>query len=192
MQEEWRDVVGFEGVYQVSNLGRVKRIKKGKNTEVGKILKPRLTRTGYELIRICKNGVPLATTMHRIVAQAFIPNPENKPEVDHIDGNRQNNHADNLRWNTVKENRNNPITLKRKSVERKGKTGILCGNSKAILCVELNRLFWGCCEAERVLKIDQSSIAKAIKGIKYQTAGGYHWRYATDDDMRELAARCTV
>lgn len=110
-KEEWRTIAGFEGLYEVSNLGNVRsiqfhgkrRIKIMSLTDVG----------GYKLVKLrdWENKISLSYPVHRLVAQAFIPNPENKPQVDHIDTNPSNNAVGNLRWVTSLENQNNPLTL---------------------------------------------------------------------------------
>lgn len=97
MQEIWKDIVGYEGLYQVSNMGRVRSLKRNI------ILKPTsdMNGKGYYFVNL-KRGNP--KKIHRLVAKAFIPNPDNKPEVNHIDGNTKNNKIDNLEWCTHQEN----------------------------------------------------------------------------------------
>jgi len=75
---------------------------------------------GYKIISLWKNGIGKMFRIHRLVAAAFIPNPENKPCIDHIDGDRANNHIDNLRWSNRKQNSNNPITRKRVALSKMG------------------------------------------------------------------------
>ena len=118
MEEIWKDVVGYEGLYQVSNLGRVKslRIKRHKDG----VMTTKTRKNGYVFIFLRVNNKRIWKSVHRLVAIAFIPNPENKPEIDHIDGNRSNNVVTNLRWATPKENSNNPITIERMSVAAMG------------------------------------------------------------------------
>lgn len=105
MNEIWKDVKGYEGLYQISNLGRIKSLKR----QVGfierdeKILKPRLIRS-YLVAHLFKNNVAKNVLIHRMVAEMFIENPENKPCVNHIDGNKQNNKVENLEWVTHSEN----------------------------------------------------------------------------------------
>lgn len=105
MIEEWRDVVGYEGLYQVSNLGRVKSLPKmrGFILQESKIKDTQIS-DGYVRCTLHLNGTPKKHLIHRLVAEAFIPNPENKPCVDHINRDRGDNRVENLRWCTYKEN----------------------------------------------------------------------------------------
>ncbi len=96
-QEVFLPVKGFENLYQISNLGRV--------TNSRKILKTYQINNGYECLKLVKDGVRYSYLLHRLVAEHFIPNQFNKPEVNHIDGNKSNNKVSNLEWNTVSENR---------------------------------------------------------------------------------------
>lgn len=105
--EEWRDIKGYEGLYQISSLGEVKSVER--ISPQGHRLKERIRKTyidryGYRAINLCKNGVITKYDIHRLVAIAFIPNPEEKPQVNHIDGNKLNNCVENLEWNTCSEN----------------------------------------------------------------------------------------
>ena len=113
--EEWRDVVGFEGLYQVSNLGRVKGLDRLVDTNInnvnrrihkGKLLKPQFNNKGYKRVNLCKNGNKNFAFVHRLVAEAFIPNPNNYPVVNHKDENPKNNCVENLEWCTQKYNMN--------------------------------------------------------------------------------------
>ena len=99
-EEVWKDIEGYEGRYQVSNLGRVKRV------TTGRILKSCKNRGGYLYVNLCKQGVVSNKRIHRLVAQAFIPNPENKSDINHIDEDKTNNTVTNLEWTTRKENLN--------------------------------------------------------------------------------------
>ena len=104
MHEEWRDVIAFEGWYQVSNCGNVRRARAGKRTYVGRLLKPSRRKSGHLTVYLRKEGDDLQREVHRLVAAAFIgPCPDGK-EVNHIDGNPANNHADNLEYVTRSEN----------------------------------------------------------------------------------------
>lgn len=103
MEEIWKDVEGFERLYQVSNLGNVKSLANSK-TKSEKILKYSLGRRGYCQVVLSKSNNKYYMRVHRLVAQAFIPNPENKPEVNHINGIRNDNRVENLEWCTQSEN----------------------------------------------------------------------------------------
>lgn len=98
MNEVWKDIKGFRGLYQVSNTGKVKSLR------YNKILKFSINGKGYLQVQFTVNYKFTTFKVHRLVAQAFIPNPENKPEVNHKDGNKLNNNDWNLEWNTTLEN----------------------------------------------------------------------------------------
>lgn len=112
--EEWRDIQGYEGLYQVSNKGNVYSVRKNAN------LCPKIGKNGYASVTLIKDGKHWYPLVHRLVAKAFVPNPENKPQVDHINGNRLDNRAENFRWCTQKENLNFEIARKRQSECKKG------------------------------------------------------------------------
>lgn len=121
---EWRSVAGFEGLYEVSNYGDVKALERlvmnngGLQRKHERILKH--TKEGHCLVVLCKEGKTFPRLVHRLVAESFIPNPEGKPCVDHIDTDPQNNRVDNLRWCTQKENCNNPISRANNSKSKMG------------------------------------------------------------------------
>lgn len=98
MIEEWRDIVGFEGFYEISSLGRVR------SHITSKILSPSLCSSGYPKLTLCKYGRHTQHMVHRLVAKAFLPNPDNMRTVNHIDGNKQNNQANNLEWCSHSDN----------------------------------------------------------------------------------------
>lgn len=129
MTEVWKPVAGFEGLYEVSNLGNIKALARSVySTKTGKlhqrrpekILKPNIGPRGYALVVLCKEGKTFPWLVHRLVASAFIPNPENKLEVDHVDTDTTNNNASNLRWVTRKENSLNPLTRAHNSEAKQG------------------------------------------------------------------------
>lgn len=126
MSEEWKSVEGFEGLYEVSNYGNVKSLdrleKVGNSMRIrhGRILKARAQKGGHLLVVLCKNGEIYHRTIHRLVASAFIDNPDNKPVVDHIDTNPANNCVSNLKWATVQENCMNSLTRIHNSESKKG------------------------------------------------------------------------
>lgn len=109
-KEIWKDVVGYEGLYQVSNRGQIRSLDKkvrnryGAQIKRGKILKNQIGKRGYMVILLYKENKPKAITIHRLVCTAFNKNTENKPQVNHKDGNRFNNNSYNLEWVTQQEN----------------------------------------------------------------------------------------
>ena len=150
--EIWKDCKGYEGSYQVSNLGRIWSIKGQR------YLKGCEDKDGYLRVNLtAKNGKVKTERIHRLVAIAFIPNPLGLPVVNHKDENKQNNAVDNLEWCSVRYN----------NIYSKG---------KPIICVELNRVFDCSQSAMRELGICGRSIRQCCKG-QVKTAGGYHWRY---------------
>lgn len=192
MQEIWKDVKGYEGLYKACNLIKVM------NVRTGKILKPAKASNGYLTVALCKNGVQKTHTIHRIIAEAFIPNPDNKPCIDHINTDRTDNRIENLRWVTYKEQMENELTKEHCKEAHKtetdnwfkcgnknlmyGKTGEKCPTSKPVLQYDLDGNFikeWECMrEVERVLGIQQSKISLCCQGKRNKT-GGYRWAYKT-------------
>lgn len=142
MKEIWRDIIidgeDYSGLYQVSNLGRVKSLDRIvtrsdgiKCRYEGKILTPNKDKDSYLLVRIRNENKQTLKRVNRLVATAFLPNPDNLPQVAHIDGNRQNNIVTNLRWSTIKDNVNDPLTLKRMSDAMSGKNN---PRAKPVIC----------------------------------------------------------
>lgn len=189
--EEWRDVVGFEGLYMVSSFGRVISLKRevrnthcscrvveqhiltpNKNTS-----RPKYIRHSYHLYKNKRNRKSI--TAHRIVATAFIPNPNNYPDIDHIDGNPLNNNVHNLRWCNQVMNMNNPITRKRLSNSKTGKLN----TKKSIPVVRISNdgmieTFPSVMEAYRN-GYNHSSILKCCKH-KMHTHKGCKWMFLSD------------
>ena len=118
--EIWKDIKDYEGIYQVSNLGNIKSLNNNK-TKKEKILKL-VKCNGYLRVNLYKNNSHKNYAVHRLVAEAFIPNPNNKPFIDHINTIKDDNRAENLRWVTHKENMNNPLT-------REKQRGVLTGEN---------------------------------------------------------------
>ena len=160
MEEIWKDIKGFEGIYQVSNLGRVKRVK------TGRILKSDMNSKGYLRVGLCKNSIKSNKRVHRLVAETFIPNPDNKSEVNHIDENKTNNSLDNLEWMTTKENINHGTRNERVSIP------IITTNIKTGESTE----FYGISECARQLGLNAGNITSVLKGRLKQTKG-YTFKY---------------
>jgi len=180
MQEIWKDVNGYEGLYQVSNLGRVESLQR----DVNLILKPRLRRDGYLIVSLSKNGKVKSKPIHRLVATAFIPNPDNKKTVNHKDGNKLNNHVTNLEWNTSSENNKHAYNIGIKIGSMTGKFGNEHNRSTKInqynkIGVFINS-FGSSHEIKRKLNINPSHVISVCKG-KRKTAGGFIWKYAEEN-----------
>ena len=174
MTEIWLPIEGYENLYEVSNLGRVRRIesvvngKAGSKRKVsGKILKPMAQQNGYLIVTLHKNGIRRNFLIHRLVAAAFIPNPDKKPQVNHLSEDKLNNSVENLEWCSAKENTNYGTRNKRISEKRK----------KAIYCQELDEIFSSAGDAAEQLGLKRSNIGCALCG-RSKTAGGYHWEFA--------------
>lgn len=116
-EEFWKDIPGYENIYKINYLGDIKSLPRWvKNNRATfltkeKILKPIKSKIGYNVVFLTNNGLRKSKYIHRLIAEVFIPNPENKPQVNHIDGNKSNNSIDNLEWNTSKENVNHAIKI---------------------------------------------------------------------------------
>lgn len=190
MDEIWKDIEGYEGLYQVSNLGRVKSMeRKVVNNKGYRIIKehvmPPAMRYGYGIVKLCKNGTVIRQMVHRLVAQAFIPNPESKPSVNHIDGVPNNNILSNLEWATYTEQQNHRHHILHRKVGRAylGKFGKAHNKSKTVYQIlngEIKAEFGSTKEAQRETRIDSTSISRCCSG-KRSTAGGYQWKYKEEE-----------
>ena len=182
--EEWRDIVGYEGEYQVSNLGRVKSLSRfifnGKGTFLSqeKILNGFKTKKGYIRVELHKKSFAI----HRLVAQAFIPNELNKPQVNHIDGDKSNNCVSNLEWCTNGENQIHAYAngLNYHSDEP--------GRTKRQVCKidlttgEILDVYESISLAENSLNLKKCNITEVCKGNR-KSCGGYGWKYV--EEMNE-------
>lgn len=135
--EIWKDIKGYEGLYQISNMGRVKSL--DRITSDGRCIKSKYLKIGdnnkgYKNVALCKNSIYEKCYVHRLVAQAFIPNEEGKKEVDHINTIRDDNRVENLRWVTHKENMNNEISRKQNSNNHWNVSGGNNPKAKKVVC----------------------------------------------------------
>lgn len=171
MIEEWRDVVGFEGLYEVSNLGRVKRLAREvrrKNNgnyltkeKIGKIN----NNDRYPKIGLSKKGKSKMYYVHRLVAQAFIPNNENKREVNHINENKLDNRVENLEWVTPKENMRHSYNKIKASLQRgENKTRTNIDDMKALTIYTFKVGHFTNIETGKRLKLDPSAISRVRNG----------------------------
>lgn len=181
--EIWKDIEGFEGIYQISSYGRVKSFKKNKQ---GYILSNK-NKTGWYLnIVLTSENSWKSVKIHRLVAEAFIPNPDNKPEINHVDGNKQNNRADNLEWVTGSENVKHAISMNPDMIKGMNKYNKY-SKPKTVqqfnLDGELMAEYPNCKLASQITGVCQRNIYSVASqeeyspGLTRSQAGGFIWRF---------------
>ena len=170
MKEIWKDVVDYEGLYKVSNFGRIKRTF---------VLKPYIDRKGYYFVNLSKNGLVKCCRVHQLVAKSFIPNPLNKTEVNHIDGIKLNNIVSNLEWTTHKENMQH--AFRNHLISDEGiKIGILAMTNATkkkvaqLLNGKIIKIYESVSLATKETKINHIC---CVANGKRKTAGGFEWKY---------------
>ena len=159
-----KDIKGYEGQYAVTSCGKVW------SYASKKFLQPYDNHFGYLIVDLSTDGIVKHRRVHRLVAEAYIPNPENKPQISHLDDNKQNNSVNNLAWATAKENLNHGNWNER----------IRIRNCTKIRCVETGEIYKSQAAAARDLGICPQSIHHCIHG-KQKTAGGYHWERVIEE-----------
>lgn len=172
--EEWKNIEGYEGVYQVSNFGEIKNIK------TNRILKAGINSDGYYCVVLRKNNNQKSFKVHRLVAQAFICNPENKKQVNHKNGVKTDNRAINLEWNTCKENinhawKNNLAKGKYKGYGNRATKIAQLDNDNNVLAIYMSTRL-----ASEMNKISETAINNCLRGIA-ETSGGFKWRYIVNE-----------
>lgn len=184
LQEEWRDIPGYEGLYQVSNLGRVKsserRVWGGCSyyTKKEKVLKNSVMKIGYCRVSLSKDARQEQFYVHRLVAEAFIPNPDNLNEVDHIDANQQNNVVSNLRWVTHYENMRHSAELGR---AHDGSYNLVHGANKKAVVRSDGRLYESVACAARDLGYKTNLMVTDVLKGRRRECRGYSFKYASQN-----------
>lgn len=165
--EIYKEIEGYEGIYQVSNYGNVKSLGNDK-TRKEKVLKPQKHNYGYLMVSLNKQGKHKLHFVHRLVAEAFIDNPNNYEEVNHKDEDKTNNSVINLEWCTRLYNHNYGTINQRIAESR----------SKPVICLETGKIYPSLKEVQRQLGFSQGNISNVCNG-KQQTAYGFHWKYVS-------------
>lgn len=180
MEEIWKPVKDFEDKYEISNMGRVKSLQREvrgisncKRIFPSKILKQSNNGYGYYIVNLCKNNKPKISYVHRLVAQAFIPNPDNLPEVNHKDENKANNCVDNLEWCTSKYNANYGTRNERFTSKKREKySKMVVKKNLEDKTIEIIPMY----EAVKQKGVHYASLIRTCKGLN-KTCAGYKWEY---------------
>lgn len=163
-----KDIPGYEGLYLVTSCGKVWSYRRQK------FLKPADNGHGYLYVMLCKDGTQKCRRINRLVAEAYIPNPEGKPEVNHLNQDKYNNCVNNLEWATSSENKQHSPQKSKPKIFSK------------VRCVETGVIYNSCADAARDIGIHKYGINNVLHG-KQKTAGGYHWeRYYEPETNKSL------
>jgi len=174
--EIWKAISGYEGLYEVSDSGKIRSVTHTINRPYdgspvifqGRILRPSKSSI-YLHVALCKDGKATTKRIHRIVAEAFIPNPENKPHVNHLDGNPHNNCLDNLERATVSENLKHSYKFLGRESPMKGRYGSSNVASKAVLCTTSGETYESAMMAERALSLPRGKVTAVCRGERNHT-----------------------
>lgn len=207
--EIWKEIEEYEGYYEVSNLGRVKSVDRyvmqGDHPfhVKGKILKQHINDQGYPIVILTKKGKSKWTRVHRLVAKAFIPNPDNLPEVDHINTDKKDYRIENLRWVSHRQNMNNEISkkknkelcnlphvIKKRLMTAKQKRGKTAPKTvyKYTLSGDYVCSYFSIPDAAKAHNVTKGAISAAIKGENYN-CGGFQWRTTFSDRINPFEKR---
>lgn len=172
MNEEWRAVKGFEGLYEVSNTGRVRSIRSNK------VICQGATKNGYLKCNLSKGGIVVSQYIHKLVADAFLPNPNGYPCMNHKDENKCNNHVDNLEWCTHRYN-NNYGTRNKRIADK------LCKPVAQLKDGLIVAVYSSAKEAGRLTGINQYHIGECCRttGQRYK-AGGFEWNFLKNQEVK--------
>lgn len=158
--EIWKDIEGYEGLYKVNTFGDVFSCRRKK------CIKPRKTKQGYLRAHLSKNGRAKDLSIHRLVANAFIPNPDNLPQINHIDENKFNNSVENLAWCSLLQNINHGTCIERTHQKQR----------KSVICEETGNIYASVSEVNKAHGFSISYVSRVCRGER-KTAYGFHWRY---------------
>lgn len=189
--EEWKDIKGYEGLYQVSNLGRVRsldrqvRNRSGIAIKKGKILSLVTVNKHYKKVSLWKDNIGENRLVHRLVAEAFIPNPNNFPEVNHKDENPKNNTVNNLEWCDRLYNANYGTAIARATEKRKGVSVGEQPIEQYTIDGKFIRRYDSALKAAESINGDNSAICKCANG-KSKTSYGYVWRWENEQGKKAI------
>lgn len=184
VQEIFVPIKGYEGLYEVSNHGNVKTLAKVMDMPLGhgvkvfpeKIMSKVKTKTGYERVKLSNNGSKKLVSVHRLVAMAFLPNPENKATVNHKDGNKSNNHVDNLEWATTQENEKHAVD-----------NGLKCSGgkhkfAKKVIHITTGIIYQSASEAAKHFNLNYFRLSDSLRG---RTKTQFGLKYLVDKTLQE-------
>lgn len=179
-KEEWRPAVGYEGLYEVSNTGKVARVK-GYHCRKRHLMRTFINNSGYVCTRLCKNNHGKTELVHRMIALAFIPNPNNYPQINHKDCCKTNNNVSDLEWCTGKYN-SNYADHKQKQSESHINNLEKNKLAKKVICIETGVVYNSTREIERKLGHSHTFIALCCRTKRI--GFGLHWEYLKKEDVK--------
>ena len=185
--EIWKAIPSYEGFYEASNLGRIRSVnhttKHPRNPDMpllreGKIRKPRYDKNGYAIINLSKNGIHKTKKVHRLVAETFIPNPNNYQQIDHINRKVYDNRVENLRWCTTQQN--TKFREEHYEIGDRAKYKVKCKETGMEFKSSYDAAFWVIKNGHSKVSTNYKNISKSIRLScvgKYKISYGFHWTY---------------